>query len=83
METALLWLAVVFQGLDAGVTCHTLRQGGKELNPLLPQSCAGIVAMKAAFTAPVFVLKGKHRMIWSVAMIGSGGVGLTVTLVRK
>lgn len=80
MTTFLVWLAVVLQSADAGVTCHRLSQGGFERNPMLPKTCGRIILMKSVLTAPVFVLQNdKHRRIWAGAMAASGGVGLTLT----
>lgn len=83
MSTLLVILALVVQLTDLSLTCDGLRNGGKEVNPLLPNSCAGIAAVKSAFLAPMFFLDGKQQKIYAGVMIGSGAVGITLTLVFK
>jgi hypothetical protein len=75
-------LALLAQGADASVSCYQLAQPHRrELNPLLPSSCAGIVAVKAAALTPLVVFHGKHRTLFAGAMLASGVAGVTVTLV--
>ena len=84
MKTLLL-LALLTNTADAALTCHTLARGGRELNPFLPQSCAGIAAIKAAALATTFAIPvGRARTIWlgSVLAGGSLGVGVSVALRR-
>ena len=79
-----LWiLAIVAQSADAGVTCHNLRRGAVERNPVLPNSCAGIVAMKAGSFGTVPLLpESKQR--FALGLLAAGGaVGVTVTIVLK
>ena len=54
MDNFLIALAFVAQLSDAALTCRTLAQpGGYEANPMLPQSCKGVVAYKAASLAAI------------------------------
>lgn len=76
-------LAIVAQLSDAGMTCNALKNGKKELNPLLPQSCAGVIAIKSATLVPLIPLKGKAQKIYAGMMIGSGSIGITISLVKK
>ena len=80
MTTLLFWLALTAQTADTVQTCHVLRHGGVELNPLLPQSCAGIAAIKGAAFLPLFVISQRNRRILLAAHIVSGGVGFGLTL---
>ena len=80
MGTFFLWLALVLQSSDAAYTCHGLSRGKVERNPLLPQSCAGIVAIKAGTLAPLLVLKGNARTTWAITMSASGGIGLVLSI---
>lgn len=41
------------QALDAGTTCVALQRGFVEGNPFLPESCQGIVVVKAAVVVGV------------------------------
>ena len=48
MKAWLLALAIL-QGADAASTCTAFHRGGfHEANPVLPQTCAGVVGVKAA-----------------------------------
>ena len=79
-----LWiLAIVAQTADAGYTCHRLSQGAREMNPFLPQSCAGIVAMKSAAlaTAPLWPRSTQKWVLGALTV--SGGVGLTLSIALK
>lgn len=79
-----LWiLAIVAQSADAGYTCHNLSRGAVERNPLLPNSCAGIVAMKAGSFGVVPLLpQSKRKYALGILTVG-GGVGLGVTIALK
>ena len=79
MDQFLVALALVLQASDAAATCRTLARGGIERNPILPQSCPAIVAIKAGTLAPLVFLKGPKRTVWAVAMSASGGVGLVLS----
>lgn len=63
----MVWLfvaALAAQSADATYSCHVMRHGGRELNPLLGQSCTRLVMAKAvAMTMPVLVPKGKLRAL--------------------
>ena len=74
-------LAIVLQLSDAAQTCAVLKKGGYERNPLLPQNCAGIVAIKSATLVPLFTMKDKKlRKIWSISMMASGGIGIGLSV---
>ena len=76
-----LWiLAIVAQSADAGYTCYRLRQGAVERNPFLPQSCAGIVAMKSASFGIVPLLPKDQRKWGLVALAAGGSIGVGVTI---
>lgn len=75
----LISLAILAQTLDATQTCIALKNG-TEQNPFLPQSCKGIIAIKAGINAPLFIFKGKNQKIWAVSMIASGSAGIILTL---
>ena len=79
-----LWvLAIVAQSADAGYTCRNLSRGARELNPMLPQSCAGIVAIKTASFGIVPLLpKEKQKFALGILAAG-GGIGLGVTIALK
>ena len=75
-------LAIVAQLADAGVSCYALsKPHRRELNPLLPTSCAGQVGVKAAALTPLGFLHGRDQTIYAAAMLGSGVVGVTLTVV--
>lgn len=83
MATVLVVLALVVQMADLSLTCHELRHGGTEANPLLPNSCAGIAAVKSAFLAPMFVLQGRDQKVYASVQIAAGSVGITLTLLFR
>ena len=83
MGSFLVILALVVQLTDLSLTCHGLRHGGREVNPLLPQSCAGIAAVKAAVLMPLVVLRGREQRVYAGVMVGSGSVGITLTLLLR
>ena len=70
-----------FQLSDAAQTCVVLRKGGYERNPLLPQNCGAIVAIKSATLIPLFTIKDKRaNKIWAISMMASGGVGISLSI---
>ena len=77
----LLLLAILAQTADAALTCRALAQGAREVNPFLPQSCGGIVAIKAGLLAATPIWKGRTQRVYlgSLAAAGSAGVTLTIT----
>ena len=80
--TKWLILAVLAQAADAAVTCEALSHPHRrEANPLLPSSCAGIVAVKAGATASLFGLSGRAQTIGAGVLIGSGVAGVTFTVI--
>ena len=82
--TWLIALALVAQTADTAQSCHALRTGGRELNKLLPQSCAGIVAMKGLSLAPLVYVKHTKARAWiASANLVAGGVGVTVSVVKR
>lgn len=84
MKTALL-LALLAHGLDSAQTCRMLKNGGIEKNPLLPQSCIGIIAVKGVLLTPLIPLRKneKHFKIYAGVMAGSGAFGFTVSLINE
>lgn len=82
---ALLLAALLVQAADAATTCQHLRRGtGRELNPLLGQTCQQVVLRKTAVIAPGLILtRGKFRTAFSVGLIVSGGVGVSVNLLQQ
>lgn len=85
MDTLLFTLALLAQTADAALTCRTLAEGGREVNPALVRvgatSCAPIVAVKVGAVAaiPLFP-KGPWRRVYMGTLVASGAVGVTFTL---
>ena len=76
-----LWiLALVAQSADAGYTCHRLSQGAREVNAVLPQSCAGIVAIKSAaiITVPFWPASKQKWALTALTIYGGVGVGVSM-----
>lgn len=71
---------VIATMLDASSTCMALRAGGTERNPFLPQSCAGITAIKAGIGGGVILgiesLPKSHGKLRTVLYITATGVTL-------
>ena len=81
MDNFLIALAFVAQLSDAALTCRTLaKPGGYEANPILPQSCAGVVGYKAASLAAIPLTRGKWRTAITIANLGAGTAGVSFTL---
>lgn len=80
MDALVLVLAILANALDVGVSCHRIRHGARELNPLLGDTCRQIALTKAAFFAPVPFLPRHYRRIYLGALAVSGGVGVAVSL---
>lgn len=81
MENFLVALALVLQTADAAATCRVLRDGGREQNPVIPRSCAGVVAYKAASLAAIpLVPRGRWRLAVAGANASAGGLGLSLTV---
>lgn len=77
-------LAVLVNLADAAQTCELLNKGGRELNPLLPQSCKGVIAVKMAAITPLFVLPdSRFRRTWTIGVLVGGSVGTGVTLLLR
>lgn len=80
----LLLAALLAQAGDAATTCAALRRGGVEQNPVYGQSCARVVAVKAASMAGIALVPNrKVKVVLSAYALGHGGVGLTVNLSRR
>lgn len=78
--TTLLLLALLAQSADAAVACRHVSRGARELNPMLPQSCAGIIGIKAAAFGLV-ALSPHKRVGFGVLAVGGGiGVGVSIAL---
>lgn len=76
----LLVLAILAQSADATYSCKA-PNGGRELNPLLGQSCRSVVLRKSAAFTPILVLPPKYGVAWKAGLIGGGVGGLTVSIV--
>ncbi len=90
MDTFLLLLAILTSAADTSLSCHLLAQrypSGtpryREVSPLLPQSCAGIVGIRAAVLTSAILLPQPWKRISLAGIAISGGVGLTLTIVLK
>lgn len=79
VDTLLLLLALTLQTADGVNTCRGLERGGRELNPVLGQSCFRLAAVKAAVFLPVPILSRPARRLYLGALATAGGVGFTVT----
>ena len=83
MDTFLLILALLTQTADGVLTCRGLARGGVEVNPVLPQSCAGIIGVKAGMITGALFLPDRARR-WMLGGIAAGGaIGVTVTLILR
>ena len=83
-------LAVVLQLVDAGNTCYSVKHGMHEANPVIVKlfsakpSCTQMFAFKGAILAPMFILpKGKFKTAITIGNIGSGGIGVSVSLYNR
>lgn len=77
-------LALVLNTADAANTCATLKDGsGRELNPLMPKNCAGVVAQKAALSVPMFLGPKPFRRAWTVGVMAGSGIGITISLKNR
>lgn len=84
MDTLLLVLALSLQMADAAQTCHLLKQGAREFNPVLGQSCAQVVGVKTAMLALVPLWPaGRGRRAYLTGLAIGGGVGVGVTLALR
>ena len=81
------WLLAIIaaQSLDIASTCMVLNRGGRELNPMIPSSCAGSAAVKGSLTAGSLITLGTGKFqqrhprlfkIYASAVIVSGAVGV-------
>lgn len=82
--TWLAILAILAQTADAAVSCQGIHSGRMyEANPILPNSCAGIVAVKVSTLAVVPLLPRAQRK-WALGVVAvAGSVGVTVSLIAK
>ncbi len=83
IEHVFIVLAIAVQLSDAAQTCRAVSRGAVELNPLLGQrpSCAKVVLVKGAGLSLIPIArKGRWRNTMIAANIGSGGVGISLTL---
>lgn len=81
MDALLLILALALQAADAGYTCRQLGRGGRELNPLLGQSCARVVGMKAAALGVTPLIRHKvMRRVYLGSLAAGGAVGVTFSI---
>lgn len=80
----LLAFAVLAQTADTVQSCHAIGTGGRELNPLMPRSCAGIVMVKGLSLAPLVYVRHTKARVWiASANLVAGGVGVTVSVVKR
>lgn len=79
MENFLVALAFVAQIADGATTCHRLAHGGYERNPLLPNSCGGILTVKAASLAVIPITPKKWRGAAVAFNVSSGTAGVILT----
>lgn len=81
MDTLLLLLAFSLQTGDAVITCRALHAGtARELNPIVGQSCARGVALKAGVMTGIVLLPQKPRRIGLGLMAGAGAIAVTWNL---
>lgn len=80
VDTLLLVLTLALNAADAVVTCDGLRRGGRELNPVLGQSCARVIGVKAGVIAAALPLPTRPRRVLLAGTAIGGGLGVTLTL---
>lgn len=81
-----MWLAIiaiVAQSADAAYTCHALKHGARELNPIIGQSCKRAIAVKSAALGAAFVVPDRERRWILIANIAAGSVGFGVSIALK
>ena len=76
----LFYIALLFQSLDAYTTCYGLNHGHKELNPLYGNTCLSSTTRHAALFIPYTALPSKWAKRYSIMLIGSGGIGISLNL---
>lgn len=78
----LIALAIILNTIDASYTCARLNRGDKELNPLFPNNCAGIIAMKSGVLLVTPLFKS-HKKSWLIGITAGSSIGITISLVRR
>lgn len=83
--TTLQWvlLGLALNTADAAYTCHVLRQGGRELNPVLGQSCGRVITAKAAVFGVIPLLPRRGRRAVAIGATLGGGIGISVSLALR
>lgn len=82
MTTFLFVLALVAQTADGVNTCRGINQGAaREANPLMPHSCAGVVAVKSAYLGAALALP--HKRLTFGAIAAGGAIGFTLSVKTK
>ena len=79
----LIGFALLFQTLDAMSSCDVLARGGKELNPILGNSCKSVITRKLIIgTVPLFISNKKFKKVYLSTLIVSGGIGFTFNIAQ-
>lgn len=78
-------LAIVLQLSDTALTCKTLNDGGRELNPVFGKNptCTRIAAVKGAALLAIPLTPKRYRKAVVIGNIASGGTGLGLTVVLR
>lgn len=79
MTAFLLALAILTNTADAVLTCRALANGGREVNPLMGQSCGRVWMVKGALGSTLLLLPVNKKLALGT-LAAAGAVGMTVTL---
>ncbi len=82
IDQLLIAVALAVQLTDVSMTCHTLRHGGVELNPIFGRrpTCSRVALVKAATLIPIPFLRGRARTAVVLANITGGTIGVSMTI---
>jgi hypothetical protein len=82
MSIFLISLALLFQTGDAVYSCNKINTGlYREWNPVLGDTCKSIITRKSLLiTTGYLVLPKKFRNTFSVGLMVSGGLGITLSI---
>lgn len=80
MDALLLTLAILAQTTDAALTCRNAARAPQHYAQAPAAVCATTISAKAAQLVPLTLMRGNVRRVWAGVLIGTGAVGVTVTL---
>ena len=73
-------IAIILQLTDGMLQCQNFQVNKNKFALPPKQNCINALTIKGSSIAPLFMMQGKTRDIWSSVLIGTGAVGISITI---